>query len=86
MNKNPIKTNTIICAAFCGTGKTYICNNVNIKAIEIEYWKYKENELFKEYIDDVKNNIDKVDYIFISTEPSAMKLLYNEGFEITAIN
>ena len=38
---------TKICAAFCGAGKTYICNNTNIKAIEIEYWKYKENGLRK---------------------------------------
>jgi len=37
--------NTILCAAFCGTGKTYICNQINVNAIEIEYWKYKNKEL-----------------------------------------
>lgn len=34
--------NTIICAAFCGVGKTFICEKTTINAVEVEYWKYKE--------------------------------------------
>lgn len=72
-------------AAFCGTGKTHVCNKTNIKAIEIEFWKYKEKRLEKQYIEDIKNNIEKQEYIFISTEPDGLKLLYREGFDITLI-
>lgn len=79
------KYNTKICAAFCGTGKTFICEKTDINAIEIEYWKYKEKGLQKKYIEDVKKQLGKVDYIFISTEPDGLKLLHNEGFDITLI-
>lgn len=75
---------TTLFAAFCGSGKTYICEKTNIKAIEIEYWKYKDG-LQKEYIDDVRKNIGKVDYIFISTDPEGLKLLHENGFEITLV-
>ena len=75
---------TTLFAAFCGSGKTYICEKTNIKAIEIEYWKYKDG-LQKEYIDDVRKNIGKVDYIFISTDPEGLKLLHENGFEITFV-
>lgn len=76
---------TVLCAAFCGVGKTYICNNTDIKAVEIEYWKYKEKGMFKEYIEDVKMQFGKVEYIFLATEPAGMKLLYDEGFEIILV-
>jgi len=76
--------NTILCASFPGTGKTYICEKTDIKAIEIEYWKYKDG-LQKEYLEDIKKYIGKVDYIFISTEPEGLKLLHIEGFDILLV-
>ena len=76
---------TKVIAAWCGSGKTFICEKTSINAVEIEYWKYKEKDLQKEYIIDVKNNIGKVDYIFIPTEPEGMMLLHNEGIEITLV-
>lgn len=76
---------TVLCAAWCGTGKTYICEKTDIKAIEIEYWKYKDNGLQKEYLNDIKSQIGKVDYIFISTDPDGLKLLNKEGYDITLI-
>jgi len=76
---------TLIYAAFCGTGKTYICNNTNMKAVEVEYWKYKERCMQKEYIEKVKNHFGTVDYILIATEPEGMKLLHDEGFDITLV-
>jgi len=76
---------TILYAAFCGTGKTYICNNIDIKAVEVEYWQYKEKGLQKEYIQDVKKLIGKVDYIFISTDPEGLRLLNEEGFDMTLV-
>lgn len=76
---------TLIFACFCGTGKTYICDQTDINAIEIEYWKYKEEGLQKQYIRDVKKQIGNVDYIFLSTEPEGLKLLYEQGIDITLI-
>lgn len=76
---------TKLYAAFCGCGKTYVCENVNINAVEIEYWKYKDFGLQKEYIDDIHKHFGKVDYIFISTDPEGLKLLYQQGFKITLI-
>ncbi len=73
---------TKIIAAWCGTGKTFICENSNIKSIEVEFWKYKDS---KKYVDDIKKYFNKVDYIFISTDPKGLELLHNEGFIITIV-
>jgi hypothetical protein len=77
--------NTILCASWCGSGKTYICQKTNIDAIEIEYWKYKDKGLQKEYVEDVEKYFGKVDYIFISTDPEGLRLLHNKGFAITLV-
>lgn len=73
---------TILISAFCGTGKTYLCNQIN--AIEIEFWKYKDVGLQK-YVEDIKNMTGKKDYIFISTDPDGLRLLQKHGFDITLI-
>ena len=80
-----VKEKTIVCAAWCGTGKTYVCNQTNISAVEIEYWKYKDKGLQKKYIKDVKNQIGKVDYILISSDPEGVKLLQRKGFDIILV-
>lgn len=75
--------NTKLIAAWPGTGKTYICQKTDLKAIEIEYWQYKQKgfniktrELaINEYINDVSDQIGKVDYIFLATDPEGLKLL-----------
>ena len=76
---------TKLCAAFCGCGKTYVCEKTNTKSIEIEYWKYKDKGLQKEYLEDIKNQLGKVDYIFLSTEPEGLKLLHKEGYDIILV-
>lgn len=50
-----LNENTQIIAAWCGAGKTFICEKTDINAIEIEYWKYKDRGLELKYCDDVKN-------------------------------
>jgi hypothetical protein len=77
--------NTIIYSAFCGTGKSYICKNTNINCIEIEYHNYKNNNLDKEYIDEINKCFGFYDFIFISTDPQGLKLLYNVGFDIILV-
>lgn len=76
---------TKIYAAFCGSGKTYICEKTNVNAVEVEFWKYKDRYLFYEYVEDIKKHFGNVDYIFIATEPEGLKLLHKEGFPITLI-
>lgn len=76
---------TKIIAAFCGAGKTYICKKTDIDAVEIEYWIYKDQGIYKEYVDDIRAHIGHVDYIFIATDPAGLKLLHQEGFQITLI-
>jgi hypothetical protein len=80
---NPSMKPTVLCAAFCGTGKTYLCQKSNVNAIEIEYWKYKN--LKEKFIQDIKEQIGEVDYIFLSTEIESLKLLHNEGLDIVLI-
>jgi len=75
----------VFCAAWCGTDKTHICEKSNINCIEIEYWKYKDDGLQKEYLHDIKSQIGKVDYIFISTDPDGLELLNKEGYYITLV-
>lgn len=77
-----MKFNTTLCAAFCGTGKTFFVEKTNSSAIEIEYWKYKERGLQKEFVDEVFDKIGKFQYIFLSTEPESLKLLHEEGHKI----
>jgi hypothetical protein len=74
--------NTIIYAAFPGTGKSYLCEKTDVDAVEVEYWKYKEGGLQDKYVEDIKANFGKVDYILISTDPEGLELLYNNGFFI----
>ena len=75
---------TIIVAAFCGTGKTYLCKK-NKKTVELEYWKYKNDARFDDYIEDLNEYIGNYDYVFISTEPEGLRLLHQRGFEMILV-
>ena len=77
--------NTTLYAAWCGTGKTYLCEKTDTSSIEIEYWKYKDRGLREKYIEDVENYYGKVDCILISTDPDGLRLLRDKGFEITLV-
>lgn len=79
-----IAASPVLCAAFPGTGKTFLCEKTSVKAVEVEYWKYKDKSQ-KEYVDDIKKYFGLVDFIFISTDPEGLKLLHDEGFEITLV-
>lgn len=76
---------TKIISAFCGTGKTFVCERTQIKSVEVEYWKYIDNELQNEYVECINSHIGNVEYIFVSTDPTGLMLLHENGFEITLI-
>lgn len=75
---------TKIIAAFCGVGKTFTSND-NLNCIEYECWKYDLEKFPYNYINDIKSEIGKVDYIFISTNPIVLKELYKDDIEVTLI-
>ncbi len=77
-----MKPITIVCASFCGTGKTYLCRRYPDKYIEFECWKYFDGSFPKNYIEDIKSKIGNVEYIFISTNPIVLRRLHKEGVPI----
>ena len=75
--------NTKIIAAWCGTGKTKLCE-LREDCVEIEYWKYKDKS-DNEYVSDIICNTGRVEYIFISTDPIGLKVLSDLGYEILLV-
>lgn len=53
--------------------------------LKLNIGNIKKIDYIKNYIEDIKNYIGKVDYIFIATEPDGMKFLHDEGFDITLV-
>ncbi len=77
-----MKSTTTVCASFCGTGKTYLCEKYPDKYIELECWKYGAINFPKNYIEDIKSKIGRIEYIFISTNPIVLRQLYKEGVPV----
>lgn len=75
----------IVYAAFCGTGKSYLCNNFPDNYMEVECWEYRNGDFPNNYIKDVINAIGKTKYLFISTDPIILKELNKLGIEIHLI-
>lgn len=90
--------NTRVIAAFPACGKTY-CFDRNEDYIILDSdsskfsWIYPEDsiakrrnpEFPKNYIDHIKENIGKVDYIFVSTHEEVRKALADAGIEFTLV-
>ena len=76
---------TILCAAFCGTGKSYLCNNFPGKYKEIEDWEYRQGDFPNNYIKDVLDMFGKSRYLFISTDPIILKELNKLNIDILLI-
>lgn len=76
--------NTIICASFCGTGKTHLCSSSQ-RYIEFECWEYQNDDFPINYVSDIKSQIGRVNYIFISTNPVILKELYKSGIDIILV-
>lgn len=72
---------TIICAAFCGTGKSYLCNNFPDTYKEIEDWEYRKGNFPHNYIKDVLNTVGEIKYLFISTDSEILNELDKMNIE-----
>lgn len=73
---------TKIYASFCGTGKSYLCDENHI---EFECWKYQDGDFPNNYVNDIKSQIGKVPYIFISTNPVGLKRLIEDEIEVNLV-
>ena len=76
---------TLLCAAFCGVGKSYLCKLNPKKYKEIECWKFRTGDFPTNYIKEVKELIGTVEYLFISSDPIILKQLNKEGIEILLV-
>ena len=74
-----------IYAAFCGTGKSYMCCNSQLNCKEFECWKYVNDDFPNNYIEDIIKNVGEYDFLFISTNPIVLKKLHDKGFSINLI-
>jgi len=74
--------NTILYAAFPGTGKSYLCTNFADTCKEIECWKYREKDFPENYIQEVIKFLGKTKYLFISTDPVILKGLNKLNIKI----
>lgn len=74
----------MIISAFCGTGKTYLCDN-NEDIIEFECWKYKQKDFPDNCIQDILDSIDKFKIIFISTNPLVINKLVRLGMDVLMV-
>lgn len=79
------KIPTILCAAFCGTGKSYLSNNRVGYYREIECWGYREGNFPDNYIQEIFNALGKTKFLFISTDPIVLKKLNYLGIKILLV-
>lgn len=76
---------TILCAGFCGTGKSYLCNNFPEQFTEIECWEYQGGakvDFPNNCVSDIVSTVGKVKYIMISTNPVVSKKLTELGYSV----
>lgn len=77
---------TVILAAFCGTGKTYLSQNSDRELIEFECWKYSDKlEFPHNIVRDIVSKYGKVDAILISTNPLVLNELIKKGLNVTIV-
>lgn len=75
----------LLYAAFCGTGKSFLCSNYPDKFIEFECWNYRTGNFPENYIDDIKAAIGKYEYILFSTDPVVLRQLHKDGISIKLV-
>ncbi len=68
-------TKQVLYAAFCGTGKTYLCNTFPDTYKELECWEYRQGDFPNNYIADAMGLFTKTNYLFISTDPVILQAI-----------
>ena len=73
----------IIVSAFPGCGKTTMFNSLNgkIKIMDSDSSKFDKTDFPRNYIEHIKENIDNVDIMFISSHEDVRNALENENID-----
>ena len=79
---NNSELHTVLCAAFCGTGKSYLCSNFANDYMELECWEYRKGDFPNNYVKDVISAMGETKYLLISTDPVILKELNKRCIEI----
>ena len=78
----------MLCACFPGTGKSYCYNNDNnpcLIILDSDSSKFDKAGFPENYIQHIKENIGKVDIIFISTHEEVRSALVENSLDFTLI-
>lgn len=92
-NNEGSKVNTLLCAAFPGTGKSYYCNCEETTQYAPDKWccdsdssKFDKSNFPQNYIEDIKKRIaDGYARIFISSHKAVRDALVENGLEFILI-
>jgi len=74
----------IIYAAFCGTGKSYICKR-HKGSSDVECWEYRNSKFPDNYINEIKEIHSMGHMVFISADPIVLNKLNDLKYNITLI-
>lgn len=76
---------TKLVSAFPATGKSHYYENTSLDVLDSDSSKFDKTKFPQNYIEHIKNNLGKVDIIFISSHKPVRDALVNEGLEFTLI-
>lgn len=76
---------TKVISAFPGTGKTWFVDNSNLKCLDSDSSKFDKNGFPWNYIEHIKDNIGKYDYIFVSSHDVVRDALVHSGINFICI-
>lgn len=88
MRNKTMQHNTLLCAAFPGTGKTTMFNKFadgEKIILDSDSSKFSKDHFPHNYLQHIKNNIGKVDIIFISSHKEVREMLVANNLPFTLI-
>lgn len=72
---------TILCSAFPGTGKSFLFENSERKILDSDSSKFDKSNFPQNYIQHIKENIGKVEIIFVSSHKIVREALVREELD-----
>jgi coenzyme F420-reducing hydrogenase alpha subunit len=77
--------NTVLISAFPGTGKSHFFKNSKNLVLDSDSSKFDKKYFPNNYIDHIKNNIYKVDYILISSHKDVREALVKNKLDFILV-
>lgn len=72
---------TILCAGFPGTGKSYFFNSLEYTILDSDSSTFDKKDFPNNYMSHIKKNIDKADFIMISSHKDVRDALVKENLD-----